>query len=121
MVGMTRAVGRVQIDHHVRIEIVEQPDHRSCLWRVELHVVAVDVEALGIGTRALPADRSVLQTTARQRHALVAIGVVDGVDEEHHRSQPVGVRPASDVAHQRQHRFFSFHLASMDVGLQIHA
>ena len=121
VVGVTRAVGRVQVDHHVRIEVVEQPHHRPRLGRVELDVVAVDVEPLRVRTRALSADRAVLQAAADQRHALVAVGVVDRIDEQHHRAEPVGVGAAGDLAHEREHRLLAFHLTGVNVRLDVDA
>ena len=118
---MPRAVGGVQVDHHVRVEVVQQPHHRARLRRLELDVVAVDVEPLRVGARALAADRAVLEAAAGQRDLLVAVGVVVGVHEQHHRRQPVGVLARGDVADQRQHRLLALDLAGVDVGLQVDA
>jgi hypothetical protein len=109
----------VQIDHHVRIERVQQPHHRSRFRRVELHVVAVDVQPLRVRPRPLAADRPMLEAAAGERHPLVAIGVVDRVDQQDHGVEPVGVRAAREVAHECQRRLFAFHFAGVNVGLDV--
>ena len=66
MVGMMRTIRRMQIDHDVGIVIVQQFHHRSRFGRVELDVVAIDIETLGIRANPHPANRAMLRTAVRQ-------------------------------------------------------
>ena len=49
---MAAAVGRVQVDEQVRIELAEQAEQHAGLGRVGLDEVAVEVEALRVGALA---------------------------------------------------------------------
>ena len=116
---MLRPVRRVQVDGHMRIVLAEQPRHRSRLGRVELHVIAVQVVALGVRPLAHPPDRPVLAAAVREEHPLVAVRVVDGRDEEDHRLPPLAVAAGEEVAQQHLERLLPAHLARVDVALQV--
>ena len=100
VVGVARAVGRVQVERHVRVVVVHQLDDRARFGRVELHVVAIEVEALRVRALPLSAHRPVLRAAVVEREPLVAVGVVDRRDQEDHRLQPVVVpaRPRDRAA-----------------------
>ena len=118
MVGVLRAVGRVQVDDHVRVVVAIGADQRPRLRRLQLHVVAVQVEPLRVAPRAHAADRAELVRPIVEGHPLVAVGVVDGGDEQDQRRQPLLVRAGHEVAQQHQQRFLAANLAAVDVRLQ---
>ncbi len=55
MVPVVGAVRGVQVDRDVRVVLGEQADQRARLGRLQLHVVAIEIEALGV--RPLPHAR----------------------------------------------------------------
>jgi hypothetical protein len=111
----------VQVVADVRIVVVHQLDERLRLRRVELHVVAVDVQVLRVGARAHPVDRAVLALPVVQRELFVAVGVVDRRDEEDHRVEPRRVPPERQLAQQDLRRLLALDLAGVHVGLDVHA
>ena len=115
---MLRAVGRVQVDDHVRVVVGIGPHQRPRLRRFQLHVVAVQVEVLRVAPRPHAADRTELVRPVVEGHPLVAVGVVDGSDEQDQRRAPLLVRAGHEVTQQHQQRFLAAHLAAVDVRLQ---
>lgn len=77
------------------------------------------MESLHVGPLACPGDGPVLGAAAGHRHSLVAVRVVDGGDEEHHRVHPRRVAAERDVPQHRLHRLFTLDLAGVDVGLDV--
>ena len=119
MVGVLGPVRRMQVDGHVRVVFGEEPRHRPRLRRVELHVIAVQVVALGIGALPHPAEGSVLAAAVGEGHPLIAVRVVDGPDEQDHRLPPFAVATGHDVPQQHLERLLPAHLAGVDVALEI--
>ena len=118
---MAGAVGRVQIERHVRVVVGHQLRDGASFWRVELHVIAIEVEPLRVGALALAAHRAVLRAAVVEREALVAVGVVDRRDQEDHRLQPVVVPARGEVAQQHLRAFLALHFAAVDVALDVDA
>ncbi len=118
---MAGAVGRVQIERHVRVVVGHQLRDGASLWRVELHVIAIQVEPLRVGALALAAHGAVLRAAVVEREALVAVGVVDRRDQEDHRLQPVVVPARGEVAQQHLRAFLALHFAAVDVALDVDA
>ena len=81
VIGVPRSVGGMKVNHDVGIVIVQQFHHRSRFRCIQLDVVAIDVEPLRIGANAHPADGTILRSPIGQRHALIAIGVINWRDE----------------------------------------
>ena len=119
MVGVLGPVGGVQIDGHVRIVLAEQPRHRPGFRRLDLHVIAVQVVSLGVRALAHAADRPMLAPAVREGHALIAVRVVDGRDQQDHRLAPCAVAAGQEVAEKHLERLLSAHLACVDVALQV--
>jgi hypothetical protein len=67
-------------------------------------VVAVQVEVLRVGPLAHAADRAVLDRPVRHSHALVAVRVVDGRDEQHEGIEQLLVLALREFAQQHQQR-----------------
>ena len=118
---MARAVGRVQIERHVRVVVGHQLRDGARFGRVELHVIAIEVEPLRVGTLALSAHRPVLRAAVVEREPLVAVGVVDRRDQEDHRLQPVVVPARGEVAQQHLRAFLALDFAAVDVALDVDA
>ena len=97
---MQRAVRRVQVHRHVRVVVVHQLDDRAALGRVELHVIAIEVEALRVRPLPLTAHRAVLRSAVVEREPLIAVRVVDRGHEQHHRLQPVLCLPSGQFTEQ---------------------
>ena len=119
MVRVPRPVRRVQIDGYVRIVLAEQPRHRPRFGRVELHVITVQVIALGVRPLTHPPDRPVLTATIGEGHPFIAVRVVDGRDQQDHRLPPFAVAAGQEVAEQHLERLLPAHLAAVDVALQV--
>ena len=119
MVRVLRPVRGVQIDGHVRIVVAEQARHRPGLGRLQLHVVAVQVVALGVRPLSHPAERPVLAPAVGEGHPLVPVRVVDRRDQQHHRFPPLAVPARQKVAQQHLKRLLPAHLARVDVALQV--
>ena len=111
----------MQVDGDLGIVVSEQADQGAGLGRLELHVVAVQVQVLGVGALAHSPNRAVLQRSIRELDALVAVGVVDRRDEQHQRVEPGGVLPARQPAQQHLHRFLPLHFAGVNVRLDVDA
>jgi hypothetical protein len=120
-VPVQTAVGRVQIDEHVRVPFAKSGERRARFVRLRLHVIAVQVEPFGVGT--LPDElRPVLLRALAflGTDSLVAVGVVDGDGDEHEVVEHVLVGREREIAHQRQDRLFAFDLTRVDVRLHVH-
>ena len=118
---MDGAVGGVQVDHHVRVVTVEQPHQGPGFRRVQLHVVTVEVVALGIGAPSHAAQGAVLARAVVEANPFVAVGVVNGRHQEHQGVQPRGVFALGQFAQQHQRGFLAAHFAGVNVGLHQHA
>ena len=81
VIAVERAVGGVQVDRNLRIVRIEQGDQRARFGRLELHVVAVQVEPLRVGALAHAPHRPVLQRPIGELDPLVAVGVVNRRDQ----------------------------------------
>ena len=68
-----------------------------------------------VRARALAVDRAVLPAAVVERELLVAVGVEDRRDEQHHRPQPVGVLAHRELAQQDLRRLLALDLARVDV------
>jgi len=76
VVGVLRAIGRVQVDGHVRVVTVHHADQRARLGRVEFHVIAVEVVSLCVGALSHAADGAVLPSAVVDLDKLVSVRVV---------------------------------------------
>ena len=81
MVAVVRAVGRVQVDGDVGIPAVHQPDERARFGALELHVIAVQVEPASVFANPDTRFGPVLLGAILDVDPLVAVGVVDGRDQ----------------------------------------
>ena len=72
VVPVVRPVGRVEIDHYVRVPASQQRHKRPRLGRVELHEVAIQIETPGVLARPDTVDRPVLLGAVVEAHVLVA-------------------------------------------------
>ena len=121
VIAVIRAVRRVQVDHHVRIPVVQQLHERARLGGLELHEVAIEIETVGVFARADAAERTELLRAMVEADALVAVRVVerrdDHDDARQHRSQIADREPPGDD----ERGFLPFHLARVDVGQHEHA
>jgi hypothetical protein len=109
----------VKIDSDVRIVVTHREDERASLRRVQLHVIPVDVQTLGIRPRSHPSDRTVLQRPVRQLHTLVSIGVEDRRDQNDERVQLSHVPTFGELPEQHQQHLLSLDLPRMDVALEV--
>ena len=121
VVGVRRAVRRVEVEHEVGVVGAHEPDERAALGRVELHEVAVEVEPLRVRPLPHPLDGPVLVGPVTRVDPLVAVGVVDGRDEEREVVGPAGVLALRECAEERERGFFARHLARVDVRHDEHA
>jgi hypothetical protein len=99
------------VDGDVRIVLREKTGERARLRRLHLGVVAVQVEVLRIGALPHPAHGAELAAPVADAHPLVAVGVVDRVDEQHHVLQPRGPLAPGDRPQQPQRGFLALDLA----------
>ena len=111
----------MQVDADVRIVVAQQARQRSRFGRLELHVIAIEIEILRVRPTPDAADRAVLQRTLAESDALVAVGVVDRRDEQHERVEPGGMLPVDDLAQQDLQRFLALDFAGVDVALHVDA
>jgi hypothetical protein len=72
----------MQIDYDVGIPIRQQRGKRASLRGVKLHLVPIQIETLGIGSRPHAPKWPVLTGAISQIDALVTVGVIYGADEE---------------------------------------
>ena len=118
---MVRAVRGVQVDHQVRVPVVQQLHERARLGGLELHEVAIEIEAVGVLARADAAERAELLRAVVEADALVAVRVVerrdDHDDARQHRSQVADREPPGDD----ERGFLPLHFARVDVGQHEHA
>ena len=68
----------------MRIVFVHETRHGTGFGRLELHVIAVQIVSLGVRPLAHAADGSVLTAAVGEGHALVAVRVVNGRDQQDH-------------------------------------
>ncbi len=117
VVRVIRAVGRVQIDEHVRIPPGHQLHQRSRFATLQLHVVAIEVETLRVLSRADTGHWAVLRGAVLDAHLLVAVGVVVGGDQH---DQLPGQRlqiARHETAREHQDGFLALDFAGVNVGL----
>ena len=81
---MIRPVRRVQVQDDVRIPVGEELDERARLGGLELHEIAIEVEAVGVFARADARERPELRGPVIEADALVAVRVIEGRDEDDH-------------------------------------
>ena len=117
MVAVHGPVGRVKIDEHVGIVCVHESDEGPRLGGIQLHVIAVQVEALGVGPLAHAADRSMLTRAVVEADPFVAVRVVDGRHEQDQRIGPVRVRAGRQFPDQHEQGFLAADLPRVDVRL----
>src|SRR5215831_18093051 len=101
----------------MRVPSIKQSDERVGFRRFELHVIAVEIEALRVFARAHAAYRAVLRSAVIQADLLVAVGVVDRSDQD---DQIVEQRPEvadCDAPRQMKRRLLAFDFARVNVGL----
>src|SRR5215470_14388346 len=101
----------------MRIPSIKQSDERVGFRRFELHVIAVEIEALRVFARTHAADRAVLRSAVIQADLLVAVGVVDRSDQD---DQIVKQRPEvadCDAPRQMKRRLLAFDFTRVNVGL----
>lgn len=79
---MIGAIGGVQVDDQVRVPAAHEPDQCPRLRCGQLHVVAIEIEAIGILANANAADGAVLLDSIVGADFLVTVGVVVGDDED---------------------------------------
>src|SRR5205085_161196 len=90
------------------------------LWRIRADVVAIEIPTLRVLSRA-----DLLGTILRaavpflRAPRLVAVGVVDRLNDEHERVEHVLLFVEQEIAKHRLHRLFAFDFAGMDVRLDI--
>ena len=118
---MARPVGGVQVHRDLRVVVVHQLHERARLGGLQLHVVPVEIEVLRVGALPLSRHRAILPAAVGQAHLLVAVGVVDRLDDEDHGLQPVGVLAFGELAKEDQRRFLALDLAGVDVPLDVDA
>ena len=85
VVSVPRSISGVEIDAHMRVVAVHQANERASLGRIQLHVIAVEIIALGVGALSHAADWAVLPRPVVHVEPLVAVRVVDRVDQQHQR------------------------------------
>src|SRR5262249_1737784 len=88
--------------------------------RLRLHVVAVQVESLAVGT--LPNLRGAVLLWAVRRlrsDTLVAIGVVDRDYHKHERVEHIGPRARDQIEEGGEHGLFPLDLARVDIGVYV--
>ena len=120
VIAVIAPVGRVQVDEDVWIPRIEHGDGTAALGRLQRHVVAIQVDPLGIGT-GTDHFRTVLSTTIPRlgRKLLIAVGVVDGLCDKNDRIQHVGPRIEQEIAQERQQCFFPLDFTGVDVSLHV--
>src|SRR5215510_5844432 len=99
------------------IPTVEQADERVGFRRFELHVIAVEIEALRVFARTDAANWTILRGAVIQAELLVAVGVVDRSDQD---DQIVEQRPqvaGCDAPRQMKRRLLAFDFTRVNVGL----
>ena len=79
---MKRAVRRVQVDRQQRVPSMQHiRDQPTRLGRLQLHVIAIEIEILSILPHADAFRRTVLRFSMLIRDLLVAVRVVDRRDQ----------------------------------------
>jgi len=118
VIGVLCAVGRVQVDHHVRIVVLVGQRQGARLGRLQLHMVAVQVESLRVGAFPRALVRAKLIRSVHWADPLVAIRVVDRGNEQRHGRRPLGMVAHDETAEQHQQRFLATDLAAVDGALE---
>ena len=119
-VAVVAPIGCVEIDEHVGIPGAQELEGRSGLRRFGLHVVAIEVEAERVGAESDQRGPVLLRSILGLRtHRVVAVAVVDGRRDDDQRVDDVAILVLVQVPEQRQQRFLSFHLAAVDVALDV--
>jgi hypothetical protein len=114
VIAVVRPVGGVQVDDHVRVPDAKQRGKRPALGRLQLHEIAVQIGAAGVGAYADAADGAVLVGPVLAAHALVAVGVVERGNEHGDPVEEPAQVAAGQPPRQDQRRFLAFDLAAMD-------
>jgi len=117
VITVERPVGGVQVDDHLGVVVPEQTDEGARFRRLELHMVAVQVEALGVGALPHAAHRAVLRAPIGEFDPFVAVGVVDRRHQEHQGVEPGSVLSPRQGPQQQLGGFFPFDFSGVDVGL----
>ena len=119
-VTVDAAVGRVEIHEQIGIPLVEHRQRAARLRRVGVDVVAIEIPARRVLSRADQLG-SVLRAAIACLRAefLVAIGVVDRLHDQHDRVEHVLLFVEQQIAQQRLHRLFAFDFAGVDVRLDV--
>ncbi len=113
-VAVVGAVGRVGVDHHVRVPGREQFVEHARRERVALDEVAVQVEVAAVAAKA-ELLRPVLVHARRVGAVEGAVDVVQRDEQEHGRAQRMQTfRLEAKIAHQRHAAVDAFRLARVD-------
>ena len=113
------AVGGVQVHGHVRVVLRQQHGQRPRLGGFQLGAVAIQIEVLRIGALSHAADRAPLAAAVGHVDAFVAVRVVDRVDQQHDRLEPLRALALGNGAQQPQQRFLTLDLSGVDVALDV--
>src|SRR5262249_7592059 len=96
---------------------VEQSDERVGLRRFELHVIAVEIEALRVFARPDSADRAVLRGAGVQAELLIAVGVVNWGDQNDQAAEQRLQIAARNAPGEMKYRLFDLGFAGMNSSL----
>ncbi len=120
-VAVEAAVGGVEVHEHIGVPRVDDGERCDRLRRLRLDVVAIEIEALRVGTLAHQ-RRAVLLAAVLllRRELLVAVGVVDRKHEDVERVGDTRARRERQIADECLRGFLSLHFTGVDVGLDEH-
>ena len=116
MIGVVRPVRGVQVNGEMRVPAVEQADERKGLGRFHLDVIAVQIQSAGIFADAHAANRAILVRAVMDADFLVAVGVVNGRDENDELVQQGLKVTEEDAPGNLLHGLLALDLARVDVG-----
>jgi hypothetical protein len=119
-VAVIAAVGSVEIDEEIGLPLREESQRPASLGRLELHIVAVEVETLAVGVAAHDGgtilSRAVLLPGGK---VIVAVGIVDRDHQQDDAVEQGTEVTEREVTQQHLRRFFSFDFAGVDVALDV--
>ena len=108
MIAMVRTVRGVKVHRQVRVPLVEKLKQPPGFRSLDLHKIAVQIQALAVLTHANPANRTILLSSICQADTLVAIGVVDRRHQHNHFAEKVAQVPAGQPLGNLLACFFAF-------------
>ena len=119
VVLMIQPFADMQVDVQRGVQPVQQRHHRAGFRRLEVEIVAIEVDAARGAVPARPLRAT--QGRAHQRAALlVAIHIEDRHEHEIHLVQQRALAALRDVAQQHQAGVLAIDLAGVDAGLRQH-